>query len=667
MLVIALVVWLIVVFFSVTNGLEKYWINKMIALTAPVRIKPTDAYYRSYYYLVDALSHRADYGVKSIGEKLAATETDPYDEAIDEEIPPDWAVPLRNADGGVKDLVKELYASVTTLQDVPGIKAVDYEHTPFVNLRIRLIRGDGVAETQSYVTQMVMLGSIDTSNPSLVSAILPIRPLDVDNVLRMASVGLSSGSEEGAEEAADLDFLDAQKRLTKVLQAIQVSHLETPQGGWVLPSRLYPKEAKLQGIAVEQQNRITQVILPLSINNVQAIIKALSVAGYTAHPTDITLQDGKAYFGSHAPLSRAVPLVLPQQVALAAELLPDSISKAKRREDLRFQIAFDLQGHSVQGTVGYRQLHLHHYETINTAEEAFWVQVRDKEVILPSDALVGEPLLLPRQFRDSGLLIGDRGSIAYQTQTTSSMQEQRIPFFVAGFYDPGIIPLGGKFALVDKGVTTLIRSSYSMQDSDQGNGINVRFDHLGKAEEVKKRLVAQLQQRGISPYWQVETFREFEFAKDILQQQKSDKNLFLVIAGVIIIVACSNIISMLIILVNDKKVEIGILRSMGASAKSIAAIFGICGCLMGLTGSAVGVLAAMYTLQHLDGLIAFMGYVQGHDMFNPIFYGSSLPNELSGEALVFVVAATTFVSLIAGIVPAVKASLLKPSAILRSE
>ena len=206
-----------------------------------------------------------------------------------------------------------------------------------------------------------------------------------------------------------------------------------------------------------------------------------------------------------------------------------------------------------------------------------------------------------------------------------------------------------------------------MQESDQGNGVNVRFDHLGAADEVKARLVTQLQQRGISPYWQVETFREFEFAKDILQQQRSDKNLFLVIAGVIIIVACSNIISMLIILVNDKKVEIGILRSMGASSASISAIFGICGCLMGLIGSAIGVLAAMYTLHHLDGLIAFMGYIQGHDMFNPIFYGSSLPNELSVEALIFVVASTTFFSLIAGIVPAVKASLLKPSAILRSE
>ena len=60
-LVIALVVWLIVVFFSVTQGLEKSWINKLIALTAPVRVVPTEAYYQSYYYQIDGLSASSDY------------------------------------------------------------------------------------------------------------------------------------------------------------------------------------------------------------------------------------------------------------------------------------------------------------------------------------------------------------------------------------------------------------------------------------------------------------------------------------------------------------------------------------------------------------------------------------------------------------------------------
>ena len=68
-LVISLVVWLILVFFSVTNGLEKIWVEKMISLTAPVRILPTEAYYKSYYYQIDSHSVAANYTPKSFAKK----------------------------------------------------------------------------------------------------------------------------------------------------------------------------------------------------------------------------------------------------------------------------------------------------------------------------------------------------------------------------------------------------------------------------------------------------------------------------------------------------------------------------------------------------------------------------------------------------------------------
>jgi len=152
-----------------------------------------------------------------------------------------------------------------------------------------------------------------------------------------------------------------------------------------------------------------------------------------------------------------------------------------------------------------------------------------------------------------------------------------------------------------------------------------------------------------------------------LQQLQSDKTLFTLISTIIIIVACSNIISMLIIMVNDKKVEIGILRSMGTSSFSIATIFGLCGVVMGATGSAIGTFAAYFTLKNLKILIDFLSTLQGHNAFNPMFYGDTLPNEISFEAMFFVIFSTALISTIAGIVPAVKASMLHPSAILRAE
>ncbi len=216
-------------------------------------------------------------------------------------------------------------------------------------------------------------------------------------------------------------------------------------------------------------------------------------------------------------------------------------------------------------------------------------------------------------------------------------------------------------------ITSLIRASHQVDDKTaMTNGINVRFDRLDQTEHVKAQLQQAFKNKGINRYWTVETYHEYEFTKEMMQELQSQKNLFMLIAVVIIIVACSNIISMLVILVNDKKLEIGILRSMGASSQSIAFIFGLAGALIGVLGSLTGIAAAIVTLHHLDGLVWLLSRLQGHDMFSTHLYGQILPSELSYQALTFVLAATVGISLLAGIVPAIKACLLRPSHILRS-
>lgn len=454
-LVIALVVWLIVVFFSVTYGLEKSWVGKLIALTAPIRVTPTEAYYDSYYFQSDAISGLSNYNYKTIGEKLTSLKSDPYDPSSDEELPTEWEKPVYNSDGTLKDLVKEVFTSVKA---IPGVDAQDYEvsvATLHLNMRGKTLH------------QASFIGSYDPENKELAKSMLSL---------------------SGADSA-----------------------------------NLALKELK------------------------------------------------------------------------------------------------------------------------------------------------NESIYLPRSYREAGILAGDSGYLSYTIPTASSMQEQRIPVHVAGFYDPGIIPMGGKLVLTSREITGALSAAQHQEQATFSNGINVHFEDLERADAIKKKLQDAFETAGIAPYWKVETFREFEFTRDVLQQLRSEKHLFSLLAAIIIIVACSNIISMLIILVNDKKVEIGILRSMGASSVSIALIFGICGFIMGLAGSLIGIIAAVFTLQNLQPLINLLSRLQGHEMFNPIFYGDKLPSDLNYETILSVIVATGLVSLIAGLVPAIKACLMRPSAILKAE
>lgn len=488
-LVIALVVWLILVFFSVTNGLEKTWISKISALTAPIRVIPTDDYYQSYYYNVDSLSSSSDFTLKSIGEKTQAPSSEPYNPSVDQELPANWPKPDLDANGKLKDLVKLAYAAIHTLDGTPGLQIGEYEMT-FGNLRLNLSNGG------STLAQAAYFGSLDPHNASLKSVLVPITKTDI-----------------------------------------------------------------LEGL--------------------------------------------------------------------------HNMSKGRAQPSLWYQVQ-----NLPNGQIAYH---------------------------LPKDPVAGEGVLLPKAFREAGVRLGDFGSILYYAPTASSVQEQRLPIYVAGFYDPGIMPMGGKFVLVNPSVTNLIRSSHNQEDTTFSNGINLRFQDLDQADAFKAKLNKAFEAAGIDRYWSIQTYRDFDFTKDLMQQMRSDKHLFLLIATIIIIVACSNIISMLIILVNDKKKEIGILRSMGASSYSVAAIFGLCGMLMGIIGSLLGCAAAYFTLKNIGVLTSAISNLQGYEAFNPLYYGDVLPNQMSAEALVFVSLTTGLISLLAGVIPAVKASMLRPSAILRSE
>lgn len=668
-IVITLVVWLVLVFLSVTNGMEKKWTEKLIALSAPLQITPNENYYQSDYYQLDGISHLADYSYKTIEEKKASGLN--YDPNFDEE-PTNMWLPSHG-----KDLVKEVFESINTLKYIPGLKANDFE-VSVATARFRLLRsqdtcdlGQG-ANSQSFLNQIAYLSSYDIDNLRLQKIVLPPSLQDLTNIFSL----LGSSAEHIQEDQPDRDPLLStqlfQKRLQTFLKHVEITDLKVSNKGYYFHRDFFPKHGKLKALLVHEHTLIFPETT-LKLNELKKRYDQMGVKNHLAYidltHNTVTIENAQKHIANYF-------LTLDEGIQLPAKLIASSMKNALYPAQLRFCIDAKLQNVPFTGEIPFHNLEIGAAQFSQSISElsdqlplwAFTLKNKNtSQLIVPDDGEVGEGVLLPKGFKEQGVLCGDRGYLSYHTQTTSSLQEMRIPIFVAGFYDPGLIPNGGKIILAPKKIISSINSAIQVKDSLVGNGINVWFDSLHQADQVKQKLQEELKKRGVDSFWSLKTYREYEFSKDFLEQISSDKTIFSLIAVLIIIVACTNIISMLILLVNNKKREIGILEAMGTSKKSIALIFGGCGLAIGLLSSLLGSLAAYLTLKNIHFLINLISKIQGHQAFNPAFFGDALPNQLNFEAFKFVMIATITMSLLAGLIPALKAMRLNTTEILRSE
>lgn len=673
-LVIALVVWLVVVFLSVTSGIEKNWLEKLVTLNSPMQVTPTQAYYQSYYYLSDSVSEASDYQHKSLEEKLHTTETNPYDPSVDYALPEHWPAP-----DGNKDPVKDLFAAIN---DIGPLRAGTSE-SAFAQLRLRLLRNhnnDAIPNlfpTQSFLSpqgSFLAVTSVDNANNRLEKALLPPSSEDLTNLLYLVGISAENIREDSPSGDNNFDSSSLHRRLAMFFDNAEVTALKTGKHGWRIPQNILPEQGQFEVCVIEgEDGEPWYIIVPETIKGIEPLQQTLTMAGRKARQATLKIIDNKLSIDGKTYLE--IPLLLANDVVLNAKF--HSFDQAQRISEIAFFIDTKLQGNNLRGQVEYADLQIGDAKVKNIFNGSpkhppLWLYSiidanGNHEIVLPSDSEVGTGILVTQRFRENEVLLGDRGYLSYTAPTASSVQEQRIPVYVAGFFDAGVLPVGSKLILVNRDIVSVIR--YAMDDTQRQNGdiVNVWFKDINKAEIYKKQLIEQLKDKGIDKYWHVETFKEYDFAKNLVQQFQSDKNLLSLVAIVIIIVACSNIISMLIILVKDKKKEIGIILSMGASPLSVGMIFGLCGLVMGIAGSALGTLAAILTLDNLQILVNLIGSVQGYDMFNAAFYGDTLPNELSNNALAIVLIATIIISSIAGIIPAIKAAMMRPTTILRSE
>jgi len=154
----------------------------------------------------------------------------------------------------------------------------------------------------------------------------------------------------------------------------------------------------------------------------------------------------------------------------------------------------------------------------------------------------------------------------------------------------------------------------------------------------------------------------------LINALKVEKNVMFLILTLIIFVASMNIISGLIIFVKDKNKDIGILKTLGLSDKSILKIFFSIGILIGLLGSTAGVIIGVAFTLNIQFIQNFLEKLLNTKLFaEEIYYLSSLPSEIRIEEIFLIFITSVLISMLSTIFPALRSSKVDPIKTIRNE
>jgi len=264
----------------------------------------------------------------------------------------------------------------------------------------------------------------------------------------------------------------------------------------------------------------------------------------------------------------------------------------------------------------------------------------------------GEPaLLLGRELaRTLGLVPGDVVTVISPqgAMTAVGLVPKMRRFEVAGYVEVGLYEYDASLAY-----TSLEAAQEFAGLGDKVSGIEVKLDEPFDAKAVGRRIIMVA-----GPGLWVRDWMGMN--RNLFAALQLEKLALFVIVTIIVLVAGFAIIGHLVLLVAEKRKEIGILKAMGASAGSIGAVFLIAGMLIGVVGTAAGSLFGLTLIwvQNTYKIIHLAGDVYQID---------HLPMKLTWVDFGLVTSATLIISFLATLSPARRAARLDPVEVLRYE
>lgn len=277
--------------------------------------------------------------------------------------------------------------------------------------------------------------------------------------------------------------------------------------------------------------------------------------------------------------------------------------------------------------------------------------------------------LVPGEF---GIMIGDKAAtklgvgigdkltfVAPEvTVTPAGMFPRMKRFTVVGIFHVGAGEIDGYLGLTN--LSDLSR--LHRWKADQVQGLRLKFDDLFQAPRTAWSIAQKL---GDQEFYARDWTRSHGNLYQAIRMEKAMIGLLLLL---IVAVAAFNIISTLVMVVNDKKGDIAILRTLGATPGQIMAIFMVQGTVIGVVGTLIGAVIGIAAALNVSAAIAGLESLIGHKFLNAdVYFIDYLPSQVMAEDVWMVCGAALVLSFLATLYPAWRAARTQPAEALRYE
>ncbi|MBN9132510.1 MAG: cell division protein FtsX [Nitrosomonadales bacterium SCN 54-20] len=260
--------------------------------------------------------------------------------------------------------------------------------------------------------------------------------------------------------------------------------------------------------------------------------------------------------------------------------------------------------------------------------------------------------------RALGVFTGDKVVlISPQGQVTPAGIIPRLKqFTITGIFEAGHFEYDSGLVLIHLADAQKL---YRMEH--QVSGVRLKLHDLFKAPQVAQELVPLISSDVYITDW---TRQHANYFRAI----QIEKRMLALILALIIAVAAFNIVSTLVMAVTDKQSDIAILRTLGASPRSIMKIFIVQGTWIGVVGTTLGVIGGVLLAYNVEAVIAMIERLFSVQFLSrEVYYISEIPSDLQLDDVIAVAVVSFVLTLLATLYPSYRASKINPAEALRYE